>query len=273
MTTTLSPGTFFGRTEGSIEVAGLTFAESVYAAEFATPIHEHVDAYFYFVVEGDFEERYGQRSRAGGRSSLVYHPAGFRHSNRWLGPGGRVIHIDITQSRAESIRGYATIVDESMELGGGAGPLLAGRLYKEFRVRDDVSKLVMEALALELLAEASRHRMHEPERTPPRWLVEARDLLHDRFAEDLGHNEIAESVGVHPVHFARTFRKHYHCTPGDFQRRLRVEFACRLLAETDTPLIEIALEAGFSDQSHFTRAFGRRMRMTPGEFRKRFQSR
>ena len=45
------------------------------------------------------------------------------------------------------------------------------------------------------------------------------------------------------------------------------------LASSDTPLVEIALAAGFADQSHFTRTFRDRMRMTPGEFRRHLRPR
>jgi AraC family transcriptional regulator len=150
---------------------------------------------------------------------------------------------------------------------------LAGRLYREYQRLDNVSLLAMEGLALEILAEMSRHRIPCPERTPPRWLLRAQELLHARFHENLSLDEIASEAGVHPVHLARVFRRHFGCTPGDYLRKLRVESACRHLATSDLPLIEIALSAGFADQSHFTKTFRRLMRMTPGEFRRNFRAR
>jgi AraC family transcriptional regulator len=133
--------------------------------------------------------------------------------------------------------------------------------------------LALEGLALEILAEASRDGSPDRECTAPRWLIRARDLLHDRFREDLSLVEIAGAVGVHPVHFARTFRRHFRLTAGEYMRRLRVDFASRMLATTDRPLATIALESGFADQSHFTKTFRRQMKMTPGEFRRNFRSR
>lgn len=131
----------------------------------------------------------------------------------------------------------------------------------------------MEGLALEIFAEASRGGVRTLDRKPPRWLLRARDLLHDRFSEDVSLREVAAAVGIHPVHLARVFRKEYGCTVGDYIRRLRVEFACRKLAESETPLAQIAILSGFSDQSHFSNAFRRQMRMTPGEFRRNLRSR
>jgi AraC family transcriptional regulator len=273
MATRLSAGTFFGQTQKRLEVAGLTFAESVYSAGLRIPPHEHANAFFCFVVEGRYEEVYGGKSRTGSTSTLAFHPAGERHSNHWCGEGGRAFHIDISQKRARSIREHGPVLDAPADFRGGEAPWLAGRLYREYRRPDGASPLALEGLALEILAEASRQVVLAPERTPPRWLRRARELLHDRFSEDLSFDEIATEVGVHPVHLARTFRRHFGCTQGEYVRKLRVEFACQRLATTDTPLVEIALAAGFSDQSHFTKTFRHRTRMTPGEFRRHFRAR
>jgi AraC family transcriptional regulator len=55
---------------------------------------------------------------------------------------------------------------------------------------------------------------------------------------------------------------------GDHVRKLRIEFACHRLATSDTPLADIALTAGFSDQSHFSNTFKRYTGMTPAAFRR-----
>jgi AraC family transcriptional regulator len=271
----LPPGNFFGQTQRRIQVSGLTFAETVYESgpELSIPVHAHEHAFFHFLIDGVCEEMYGRTVRTSGPSALAFHPAGEPHSNRWRSPGGRVFHIDISGTRAEAIREHAPFLDRPTEVLGGMGPWLAKRLYQEYRRLDNVSPLAMEGLTLEILAEASRDGAHALDRRPPRWLLQARELLHDRFSENLSLGEVAKAVGIHPVHLARAFRKQYGCTLGDYIRRLRVEFACRKLSASETPLAQIAILCGFSDQSHFTNSFRRQMRMTPGEFRRIFRPR
>jgi AraC family transcriptional regulator len=63
------------------------------------------------------------------------------------------------------------------------------------------------------------------------------------------------------------FQKHYRCTVGAYIRRLRIDFACRELANTEAPLVDIALAAGFCDQSHFTKTFRRHTGQVPSQFR------
>ncbi|MGH7559893.1 MAG: helix-turn-helix domain-containing protein [Gemmatimonadales bacterium] len=43
------------------------------------------------------------------------------------------------------------------------------------------------------------------------------------------------------------------------------------MAETDEPLSEIALRAGFYDQSHFTNVFHRTLGVTPAAYRARLR--
>jgi AraC family transcriptional regulator len=47
----------------------------------------------------------------------------------------------------------------------------------------------------------------------------------------------------------------------------RIDESMRLLASTDQPIVDIALEMGFSSQSHFTDAFTRRAGIPPGRWR------
>jgi AraC family transcriptional regulator len=79
--------------------------------------------------------------------------------------------------------------------------------------------------------------------------------------------EVAREVGVHPVHLAHEFRKFYRESVGEYARRLRLEAACRQIAQTNLSLSEIAANAGFYDQSHLSNTLKRHTGMTPAEFR------
>ena len=94
-------------------------------------------------------------------------------------------------------------------------------------------------------------------------------MLHDRFREErFTLDEMALEADVHPVHLARAFRSTYGASPGEYLRQLRVDWAADQLRETSRSLAEIALEAGFSDQSHFTRVFRATYGLPPGAWRR-----
>ena len=127
--------------------------------------------------------------------------------------------------------------------------------------------LAVEGLALEILAELSQQHTNPPDAKRPRWLQQARDVLHSQFPETLTHDDVAKLVGVHPVHLAVVFRRHFGCTIGEYVRRLRIEFASRRIATSGDSLCDVGLAAGFSDQSHFSKVFKQQTGMTPGQFR------
>lgn len=103
----------------------------------------------------------------------------------------------------------------------------------------------------------------------PPWLEPVASSIHERMGESLRTGDLAAEVGVHPVHLARTFRRHYGCTIGEYARRLRIERARHALIDGDRSISAIALSNGFSDQAHFTRRFKEIVGMPPGEYRRR----
>jgi AraC family transcriptional regulator len=142
--------------------------------------------------------------------------------------------------------------------------LLAARAARELAVPDAFTPLALEGLALELLAVVGRGPL-DPR--PPSWLLNAHELLQERFRDPPNAAEIAAQVDVHPSHLARSFRLHYGDSLGGHARRLRLEWAAGRLDRTDISLACIAAEAGFVDQSHFTRAFKRHFGVTPARYR------
>jgi AraC family transcriptional regulator len=273
MGTVLPPGSFYGEVHKRCEFSELTFVEATYLPELRVPRHRHLRPYFYLVLEGDCTEVYENKVRSVGPLTLVFHSPEGTHEDHWQRAGGRCFSVEFAHSRMECAREHARLVDGAAYVRSGDPIWLAIRLHREFHSMDDVSPLAMEGLTLEILAAVSRSSRSRLERNPPRWLVNARELLHDRFTEWLVLDDIAAAVDIHPVHLCRAFRNQYGCAIGDYVRNLRVDFAARQLSTSQHSLVEIALAAGFSDQSHFTKAFRRCTGMTPGAFRLHLRSR
>jgi AraC family transcriptional regulator len=266
----LPPGSLYGETLRSHKVSSFDLSERVYPARFRTPRHSHKQALFCYVVQGNYTEIYGGKTRECSTSALLFHPANETHSEHFHNSGGRSFIIEIAPEWMARARECAVVVDAPAKFHGGTHELLARRLYKEFMLLDGISPLVIEGLMLEMIGETARRNDYNSRvsaNLAPRWLQQARDLLHARFAERLTLAELAQDVGVHPVHLAQAFHKSYQSTIGDYVRQLRIDYACHQLAASETPIVQIALAAGFCDQSHFTRTFKRLIGVAPSQYR------
>ncbi|MFY9556511.1 MAG: AraC family transcriptional regulator [Blastocatellia bacterium] len=136
----------------------------------------------------------------------------------------------------------------------------------EYSVPSVASDLTLEGLIMEMLGQVARDR-GTAETATPQWLKLAVEMVHSEFGCNLTVTKIAETVGVHPFHLSRVFRRFYHQGIGEYLSKIRVEFACEELSKSEAQLADIAFKAGFADQSHFSRVFKRVIGVTPGAFR------
>jgi AraC-like DNA-binding protein len=246
-------------------VGGLVLAEEVFEA--GQRIHRgvHPHARFVLVLKGSLTEGVTGSGTMHGPSTLIFQAANQPHSYTASSRGATCLVVDMDAAWIARAQEHAPVLAQTAAFRSGLLLHLAHRLYGEFRLRDEVSRLAIESLALGVMAQASR-RATVVERPAPLWLQAAFAFIRMHFADPLSLTSVAKRVGVHPVHFARTFRDVYQTPFGSYVRELRIEFARQQLAGP-APLSDIATAAGFCDQSHFSRCFKRHMGLTPAAYR------
>jgi AraC family transcriptional regulator len=266
MKTQIQIGSYYGVSSPIHQVSGLRLAERTYSSDFKTPRHSHPEAYFCLILDGTSKQTYGSKSRVREPLTTTFYPPNELQSESFGGAGGRIFNVEMDSRWFRYFREYSVIGEESNEFRGGSVAWLMSKLYDEFCRMDYTSGLVIEGLTLEIIAEASRQTAVSRNRNPP-WLEQAREILHEQFADRLSLACIAKLVRVHPVYLASSFRKKYRCTIGDYRQRLRIDFACRELSKSHTSIAQIALAAGFANQAHFSKTFKRLTGTTPAKFR------
>jgi AraC family transcriptional regulator len=97
----------------------------------------------------------------------------------------------------------------------------------------------------------------------------------ERLESDLGGKlslqQIAAEFDLSVSHFARAFRLSVGMPPHQWLLRQRVKTAKQLMTVRDLPLSEIAISAGFANQSHFTRIFSSVVGISPAAWRREEQ--
>lgn len=237
--------------------------------------HTHERAVVGVTLSGTFDSVMRGRAYRCQPSGIHTEPAGERHANHFDAGGARVIVIQPDPAHTELIHPCKRLLEEISQFRDDAIAALGRRLDVELSAPDELTPLAVEALAMETLAVAARlpgdrHPM------PPIWLSRARELIHASFlpraaSRGLGGlrlRDVAAAAGVHPSHLTRAFRRYFGESLGEYARRLRIDWAATELWRTDDAISDIALEAGFSDQSHFTRAFRRAYGRTPAGYRR-----
>jgi AraC family transcriptional regulator len=255
-----------GRQLRKLQLSDFVLTESLYQPGSVVPAHSHAAPTLVLGLAGESTEKLANLTHDVKKGTLIIRPAAERHSDVNGNRPVRLLNIEVTLALKCPCSDFSRVFAQPTYLSGGLLPALAQRIYQESRIKDSAARIVIEGLMLELLGNASRSLVTPPVRAPD-WLKSARDLCHARFADSLTLMEIAKAVGAHPTHLARSFKKHYGTTVGEYIRRLRLDWAATQLATTEDSIAEIAAAAGFYDQSHFTHTLKKHLGVSPLEFR------
>jgi AraC-like DNA-binding protein len=90
--------------------------------------------------------------------------------------------------------------------------------------------------------------------------------IDERLQDDLSLVALAALCGLRPRQFGALFARAFGTTPHKYVLQRRLALGARLLASGRHDIADIAIRAGFCNQSHFTTAFRRSYGMTPARF-------
>jgi AraC family transcriptional regulator len=266
------PNSPFSSIQGNVTRAerfgDLTLTDTFYSPRLRLYPHAHERACFGFVLAGGFSEQFPARKLDCAGHAVFFRPPELVHEDRVSAAGARCFYMEVSSRWLDHVEEYSRLPIEPVSSEGAVLFRLANSLYDQWQDMDDVAPLAIEGLACEMAAHFCRTVRAKRESRPPRWLRQVHELLRCRFKESLRLAEISSEVAMHPVHVAREFRRYYGTTIGEFRRKCRVDFACDRLARSDTPIVQIAFESGFTQQPHFTSVFKRLTGLTPCRYRK-----
>ena len=264
----LRGGEFYSPVRSRLHTADVLLSELSQPCSRQVPRHEHELAYVTVVLHGDYLEGDGGKLEELRPFTAVFNPSGVQHATL-IGPAGASFFtIELREGHVKQL-GVRMPGETKFDRGAGAMLWPGLRLYSAFKART-AEPLVVESYILELLGAIAGFASAETQ--APGWLGRIKERMNEEFREGIRMRDLADEAGVHPVHLARTFRRIEGLTPGEYLQRLRVRAACHRLREMEYPLVTIAMECGFADQSHFTRVFQKFTKTTPAQFRRTLQS-
>lgn len=250
----------------ALALGGLTIADTEYSQEFVD-WHSHDNPHFTLITRGGICQGTSQATYECPSGTLLFHNQQEPHYN--LRPKG-ITHgfqVEIHSEWSQKFKLAWHALPPSKNVIHPGTKLLFHRIYKESKLTDDVSCLTIDALLLELFS-AVRGFETVKGNTRPGWVKKLDDLLHDQFNQPLSLQTLAIELNLHWAHLSREFPRYFHCTFGEYVRKIRVEKSLALLRNKTLSLTDIAFQCGFADQSHFIRCFKEFTGTTPRTFRK-----
>ena len=130
-------------------------------------------------------------------------------------------------------------------------------LYLLFKVH---ARAMEEVNAVPAARSATRQELY-------RRLHYAKDYADAFFTAQISIDEMAETAGLSANHLLRTFRQVFHQSPYQYVTDRRLEYAQRLLRQTDRTVTDICMDVGFESLGSFSWLFRRRTGLSPLDYR------
>jgi AraC family transcriptional regulator len=216
------------------------------------------------------------------RDQICLVPAGLRARFAWqtLGP---VQHSFVVEFADDFFQIYCPEIVDCKFARGGLIPqnytekhrllVVMQSLANQIEVAGAHGRLLAESAARLLAAEVaasdwSRKPRLAAEPAPQGQRVgRAIDYIEAHFSEDVSLLELSRVSGLGPTHLTKLFKRHAGMTPYAYVIRRRLRHAVYLLTQSDAPISQLAVDAGFADQQHMTHVFSRHFGRTPNSFR------
>ncbi|HEV7922039.1 MAG TPA: AraC family transcriptional regulator [Thermoanaerobaculia bacterium] len=243
-----------GQPDGVIADDGFAVAVVTYPPSALYEPHTHASTYVALTLTGHYDVEAGGAHDVAPSASAVMTPAGIAHANRIAPSGARAMVVTFAPSASGHAGGLRI-------LHGGDGVRILLRLYRAYRLAEvDTMRELLWAFGDSIGPDA-------PQAAASSCVRAASAILRTEFCERLRLRQVAARVGVDPASLARAFRRAHGTTMGEHLRMLRANRAAELLASSRMPLAEVALAAGFADQSHLCRVFRAAMGFSPLAYR------
>lgn len=148
---------------------------------------------------------------------------------------------------------------------------LFNKIYLEYIGREKGSLELIRVYTMELLIKILR----ELDRKKTRWISgrqkavveQTISFLRDNYRMHITLEEVGMHIFLNKDYLNRIFREEVGIPINTYLQKLRVEEACKLLADTDMSTTEISETCGFRNTKCFYSQFNRLMDMTPGQYR------
>ncbi|MDN5216919.1 AraC family transcriptional regulator [Fulvivirgaceae bacterium BMA12] len=129
-----------------------------------------------------------------------------------------------------------------------------------------ILSLISKSEDISVLSDFDHHKSSNPKEKDRMNRIIQHTMLN--FKENITLAEIADVANLSKSAFCRYFKNTVKQSYNEFLYNIRVEFACKMLLESDFGITQIAYESGFNNPSAFSQIFKRVKGISPHQYRK-----
>lgn len=259
----MDKGCYIGRNVQARHYENIIASETLYPEGYVSDWHYHQNPHFSHILFGGSQEIYEKGSAVQTQGTGLYYFPGIAHQNVHYKADTRIFNLEIDQA---FFKKYQLEMPSDVWM-FAEQPCIntAGliKILKEHYYQDCQSELAITQLTIEVIAGAAHTAAGHPA-----WARQIRTLLYDTWNASLSLQDLARQLAIHPVTLSKYFSKYFHCTLGEYRRKIKVEKALTLIRQGRYSLTDIAYLCDFSDQAHFTKTFRRITGLLPKQYRK-----
>lgn len=149
---------------------------------------------------------------------------------------------------------------------------IAGSLIYQFQRLEYIDEIT--SVVKEILIKTEKSITQSKTNRQSEIVSEIVRITHEHCSErDFSINTVSDEIGMTPAYLGKIFKKTIGISFSRFVLNMRMEYACKLLAETDTPIEEVVYTVGFSDTPYFYKLFKESNGCTPMKYREEHTSR
>ncbi|MGN1124413.1 MAG: AraC family transcriptional regulator [Eubacterium sp.] len=244
-----------------------------------TSLHCHNFYEFFIVTSGEAVHEINKEHRNLHKGSLqLIQP---KDSHRIVSSQSKKcthINISVTPDKLKELCNALDIsLDEMIENTGAVTNLSVSELEYFIKIAERISLLYFNSddkfrvLICEMIVQAIcifYKNMVSSGLDCPDWFTDILDKIHSPEYCSCCANDVYQLAGFSPPIVIEQFKKYTGKTVVEYLKSIKMNKACELLKNTDTPIIEISNILGYASLSHFNRIFKDCLGITPAAYRK-----
>ena len=98
--------------------------------------------------------------------------------------------------------------------------------------------------------------------------AQIKQYIYDNIAHSISVAQLCSKFHLSHCEVYHIFKEYFHCTPAEYIKKSRLNYACKLLTTTELPINKIALLCGIPDYNYFSKIFKSHYGISPSEYKK-----